>query len=147
MSAILYGTDIAALFDLPDPEIAVSEAVCAAYACLRRWMTPDGALTDIGETEQYDSIDAIEWLGDDVDLNDPSTLNDLLSQATQVLLEEPYAAGATVTVTYTNGTLAMTAVVAGADGPFGLVFANGAAGVTAQILLPGLPALDMGLVS
>lgn len=135
--AIVYGIDIAALFDLPDPEILVSEEACAAYACARRWLTPDGALADIGETEQYDSIDVTEWLGASIDLNDPSILNDLESQATQVLLSEPYAAGVVVTATYAKGQLTLTGMAAGASGPFALVVANGAAGVTGQLLLPG----------
>jgi hypothetical protein len=136
--AIVYGSDIAALTDLPDPEVIVSEEACAAYACARRWLTPDGALQDIGETEQYDSIDVTEWLGDDIDLNDPTVINDLEAQATQVLLDEPYAkGGATVVATYAGGTLTLTGNVAGASGPFSLVVSNGAAGVTASLLLPG----------
>lgn len=134
----VYGTDIAALLDLPDPEVTVSEDDCAAYACARRWLTPDGALQDIGETEQYDSIDVTEWLGDDIDLNDPTVLNDIETQATQVLLDEPYAkGGATVVATFAGGTLTLTGTVTGAPGPFALVVSNGAAGVTASLLLPG----------
>lgn len=136
--AIVYGTDIAALFDLPDPEVMVSEEACAAYACARRWLTPDGALADIGETEQYDSIDVTEWMGASIDLHDPSVLNDLESQATQVLLSEPYAAGGVVVkATYAAGRLTLTGMITGSSGPFSLVLANGAAGVTGQLLLPG----------
>lgn len=142
VTAILYGTDLQALFDLPDPEVMCSEEVNAAYACARRWITPDGALADIGETQQYASINVLDWLGGSFDLNDPSVLADLSSQATQVLLEEPFAAGAIATATFSqNGassTLKLTAQVQGAPGPlFALVVTSGVAGVTAQLLLPG----------
>jgi hypothetical protein len=136
--AIVYGTDIAGLLDLPDPEVTVSEDAAGAYACARRWLTPDGCLTDIGETEPYDSIDVTEWMGASIDLNSPSVLNDLVTQATQVLYAEPYAKGGVqVTATYLGGVLTLTGNVQGAPGPFSLVVANGAAGVTAKLLLPG----------
>lgn len=134
----VYGSDIAALTDLPDPEIIVLEDDCAAFACARRWLTADGALQEIGETEQYDSIDVTEWLGGNIDLNDPSVINDLEAQATQVLYDEPYAQGGVqVTASYNGGKLTLTGIVKGAPGPFSLVIANGAAGVTADLILPG----------
>jgi hypothetical protein len=136
--SILYGTDIQALFDLPDPEITCSEDVTGAYACARRWLTPINALNDIGEVEQYDSINVPDWLGSSVDLNDQTVINDLQAQATQVLLEEPFAANCAVTVTFAAGSLTLTAQVQGSTGPlFQLVIANGVAGVTAALLLPG----------
>jgi hypothetical protein len=136
--SIVYGSDIQALFDLPDPEITCSEEVAAAYACARRWLTPDGALADVGETQQYDSFDVTEWLGSSVDLNDQAVLNDLSTQATQVLLDEPYAQGGVrVTATFAAGALKLTAQIAGASGPFALVVQNGTNGVTGKLLLPG----------
>lgn len=135
---IIYGTDIQAIDDLPDPEIVCSEIVNAAYACARRLMTPDGALADIGETQQYASVDVRSWLGGSYDLTDQSVLNDLQEQATAALLEEPFAAGANVTVTFNGGTFKVTAQIQGNPGPlFQLVLANGAAGITTQLLLPG----------
>lgn len=136
---IVYGTELAAVDDLPDPEVLVSEEVAAAYACARRLMTPDGALADIGETEHYTSLNVRDWLGGSYDLSDPTTLDDLGSQATTVLQEEPFAAanGIVVAVTFAEGELTVTALVEGTVALFALVVANGAAGVTAQLLLPG----------
>lgn len=138
MANVVYGTDIQALFDLPDPEVICSEETNAAYACARRLLTPSGALTDIGEVQQYDSICVTDWLGGSYDLSNPAVLNDLQAQAQQVLLEEPFAANASVTVFYGGGVLSLYAQVQGQPGPlFTLVVTSGAAGVTAQLLLPG----------
>jgi hypothetical protein len=138
MASILYGTDLQALLDLPDPEIVCSEQVNAVYACARRWVTPDGELTLIGETQQYASICVLDWLGGSFDLNDPTVLNDLSAQATAVLLEEPFAANAIATATFGGGVLTLTAQVQGSPGPlFALVVANGVSGVTVQLLMPG----------
>lgn len=136
--AIVYGTDIQAIDDLPDPEVTCSESVNAAYACARRLMTPDGALADVGETQQYASVDVRSWLGGSYDLTDQSVINDLQMQATAALLEEPFAAGANVQVTFNGGTLKLIASIQGNPGPlFQLVLVNGAAGITTQLLLPG----------
>jgi len=137
MPAVVYGTTIQALTDLPDPAVLCSEVVAAAYACARRWATPPGALADIGEIEPYESIDVRDWLGSRFNLTDQSVLNDLERQATIALYDEPYVQSATVRVTFAAGILTLIGQVQGAQGPFTLVFAAGPAGVTAQILLPG----------
>lgn len=136
---MIYGSDIAALLDLPDPEVIVSEQTAAAYACARRWLTPDGALADIGETTHYDSIDVTEYMGASVNLNDRQVLDDLVSQATQVLMAEPYAQGGVrVTATFLGGALTLSAYIGDATNPaFALVLQNGANGVTGKLLLPG----------
>src|SRR4051812_48922007 len=139
MSGIVYGTDLAAVDDLPDPEATVSEGDNAAYACARRLMTPDGALAEIGETEQYTSLDVHDWLGGSYDLTDRTVLDDLASQATAALQEEPFAAGAgiVVTVSFAAGVLTLVALVQGVTELFKLVVASGAAVVTSQMILPG----------
>lgn len=135
---MIYGTDIAGITDMPDPEILVSEQVNAAYACARRLVTPQDALLDIGEIEQYDSIDIRQWLGTSFDLTDPSVITDLQAQAQSALLAEPFASGVNVVVTFNAGALVLTATIGGNPGPFfQLVVSSGAAGVTAQLLLPG----------
>lgn len=139
----IYGSDISALLDAPDPEIIVTEQQAAAIACAKRWLTPQDALTDVGETEDYDSLDVFEWMGASVNLSDTSVQDDLAAQATQVLQHEPYAQnGVKVTVTYSaapngNGTLTLTAYIADSPGPFSLVLQNGTNGVTAALLMPG----------
>lgn len=133
--AAIYGLDLQGLFDLPDPEITCSEVTAAAYACARRWMTPSGALVEIGEVQQYDSIDVREWLGQRPGLSDPTVINDLQAQATQVLFDEQFVSGASVTVTFIAGLLTITAQIQGALGPFAVVLQTN--GVTAQLLLPG----------
>jgi hypothetical protein len=137
MTTIVYGTDIAAVDDLPDPDVVVSEELNAAYACARRLMTPDGALADIGETESYSSLDVREWLGGSYDLTDQSVLDDLASQCSEVLQEEPFALGCSVTVTFARGALTITSFIGANRTLFSLVVASGAAGVTASLLLPG----------
>jgi hypothetical protein len=133
--AIVYGTDVQALADLPDPEVMCSEAAAAAYQCARRLLTASGALQDIGETQQYDSIDIREWLGARFGLSDSSVLTDLQAQATQVLLDDPFVQAVQVTVSYAGGTLTLSVQVQGTQGPFAFVIATN--GVTTQLLLPG----------
>lgn len=135
MASVVYGTTVQALVDLPDPCVLCSEQVAAAYACARRWTTPSGAYDDIGEVTQYDSIDTREWLGGRFNLTDQSVLNDLQTQATQVLQDEPFASQVAVVVSYASGTLALTGQIQGANGPFSFVL--NVTAVTAQLLLPG----------
>jgi hypothetical protein len=135
MPAVVYGTTVQVLDDLPDPCVLCSELVAAAYACARRWTIPSGAMTDIGETVQYDSFDVRDFLGGRFSLTDKSVLNDIQTQATQVLQDEPFAQVVTVRVTYNAGTLSLTGQIQGANGPFPFVLNVNA--LTAQLLLPG----------
>lgn len=135
MAAIVYGTDVQALYDLPDPEITCSEQTAAAYQCARRLLTPSGAMQDIGEVQQYDSIDVRDWLGGRFNLTDPAVLRDLEAQATQALLDDPFVTAVTVSASYSAGTLTLSVQVQGAQGPFSFVLAVSA--VTTQLLLPG----------
>lgn len=130
-----YGTDVQALDDLPDPEVLCSGDLNVAYALARRWLTPTGALEEIGDPEPYDSIDVREWLGNRFSLTDRSVIDDLQTQAQQVLLGDPRVESATVVATYAQGTLTLTARGLGADGPFTLVLSVN--GVTASLLRGG----------
>jgi hypothetical protein len=134
-AAVVYGIDVQAITDLPDPEVLCSENACAAYQCARRLTTPSGAMQDIGEVVQYDSIDVRDWLGARFNLTDPSVQTDLQTQATQVLLEDPFVVAAQVLVAFSAGVLSLTVQVQGANGPFGFVLQVSA--LTTQILLPG----------
>jgi hypothetical protein len=124
-----YGTDIAALDDLQDPEVLVSGDFAVAYALARRWLTPYGALAEIGETVDYDSIDVRDWLGQRVD---QASLEDLEKQAGQVLLQDPRVLSVDVTVQYSNATIILTGNVIGTNGPFRMVLSVD--GVSASLL-------------
>jgi hypothetical protein len=133
--AVDYGTDLLALDDITDPEILVSGDLNVAYALARRWLTPTSALEEIGDPEPYDSIDVREWLGNRFSLQDRTVLDDLQTQAQQVLLGDPRVETATVTATFVRGVLTLNGQGTGAAGPFTLVLAVD--GVTAALLRGG----------
>lgn len=131
-----YGTDVLALDDVEDPEVLASGDLNVAYALARRLLTPTGALEEIGETEPYDSIDVREWLGNRFRLTDRSVLDDLQTQAAQVLGADPRVETVdSVVVTYAQGTLTLTARMSGAAGPFALILSVN--GVSASLLRGG----------
>jgi hypothetical protein len=115
-----YGTDIRALDDLPDPEVLTSGEENAAYAEARRLITPDGVYEEIGDLTPYDCLDLRDWLGKRPTTNDKASLK---SQATQVLTQDPRAAGADVDVSFVGEALELDAQIEGTDGPFSLVLA------------------------
>lgn len=131
----LYGTDVRCLDDVDDPEVLVSGDLNMAYALARRWLHDPEEFEAIGETEPYDCIDARGWFGKRLNLNDRTTLDDIQTQHQQVLLGDPRVRTATVTATFAQGLLTLTAQGQGANGPFGLVLQ--VSSVTAQILRGG----------
>jgi len=131
-----YGTDIAAVDDLPDPEAYVSGTQNVAYAMVRRWLTPTNGMADVGETDDYPSIDVKQWLGGSFDFSDPSTLHDLEDQATQVQIGvDARVTACLVTASYNKGTLSLATQGFGPDGPFSFVLQ--VSQVSTQILFPG----------
>src|SRR4051812_26109170 len=99
-----YGIDLLALDDVTDPEALVSGNLNVAYALARRWCTSTGALDAIGDPGPYDSIDVREWFGARFSLLDRTVLDDLQTQAQQVLMGDPRVQTATVRATYAAGT-------------------------------------------
>lgn len=124
-----YGTDIAALTDLPDPEVLVSGELNAAYANGRRLLTPTGALEEIGDLEEYDCVDVRDWVGTRQPNDDVS---DYEATATQVLTADERNLTAIVDITITDGALTLTGSIVGTDGPFPFVL--GVDDVNAQVL-------------
>lgn len=118
MSSVDYGTDVAALDDLPDPEVLVSGELNVAYAEARRMMTPDDAMEEIGDPEEYDSFDVRDNLGQ---RSDDTLIADVDSNATQVLSQDVRVLSASVDVTFNGGVLRTAAQVQGQNGPFSLV--------------------------
>jgi len=116
--AIDYGTDIAALDDLPDPEVLVSGERNAAYAQGRRLLTPTGALEAIGDAAPYDSIDLREQLGARMSEQD---LLDLQAQVHQVLSQDERVIRVEAQLTDTGRALQVEARHEGTAGPFDLV--------------------------
>ena len=117
----LYGTDVQALDDIPDPEVLCAGDLNTAYALARRLAQDTDAMEEIGDTNEYDSINLNDWMGGDYDLTDPSVLDDLQQQATQVLYKDPRVQLATVQATFTGTTLNVNVQGFGADGPFSFV--------------------------
>ena len=113
-----YGTDVQALDDLPDPEVLCGGETNAAYASGRRLLTPTGALEEIGETEEYDSIDVREWLGARRGEAERASLE---TQASQVLTQDPRVLSSEVEVALGKGALQLEASLEGTEGPFSLV--------------------------
>jgi hypothetical protein len=130
-----YGLDLLAGDDLTDPEQFASGDLNVTYALVRRWLTPTGALDEIGDPGPYDSIDTREWLGNRFSLSDPGVLDDLQAQAQAVLVGDPRVETATATVTYAAGVLTLTGEGVGTAGPFKLVLAID--GVTTTVLRGG----------
>jgi hypothetical protein len=119
--ADLYGVDVAGLEDIADPEVLVSEDTTVAFSLARRLMQDSDALEEIGDLDEYDSINLNDWLGGDFDLTDRAVLDDLQQQATAACLKDRRARTLTVQAFYTTGTLTVEVNGQGADGPFGFV--------------------------
>lgn len=131
----LYGTDVRCLDDVDDPEVLVSGDLNMAYALARRWLHDPEEFEEIGETVPYDCIDVRGWFGQRLNLSDRSTLDNIQTQHQQVLLGDPRVETVTVTASYSQGLLTLSAKGQGAAGPFSLVMS--ASAVTATILRGG----------
>ena len=116
-----YGIDVAGLADLPDPEILVEGDLNVTFALARRLMQDADANEEVGDLDEYDSINLNDWLGGDFDLTDRTVLDDLQQQATRCLLKDPRVISVRVEATYTTGSLVVTVNGDGTAGPFGFV--------------------------
>lgn len=114
-----YGTDLAAVDDLPDPDAYATGAQDVAYALARRLLTGDGALAEIGETVPYTSIDVREYLG--ARGMDAATVDRLQSDATKALREDPRVATVGVVANFGAGVLTVSVSGTGTAGPFSFV--------------------------
>lgn len=124
-----YGTDVAAVTDLPDPEQLASGEANVVRALARRLLTPTGTLEAIGDTEPYDSIDLRDYLGGRLGATE---LAELQQAAVQVLEQDPRVLSADVEAAYSAGRLEVTVNGEGTEGPFSFVLAVD--DVTAAIL-------------
>jgi len=127
----LYGTDVQAFNDLPDPEMLCSGDLNVVYALARRLANDADAMAEIGDNNEYDAINLNDWLGGDFDLTNRTVTDDLQQQATQVLLKDPRVLSVSVQVTYTQGTLNVKVQGQGSNGPFSFVLPVSAAGIQA----------------
>ena len=130
----LYGTDVQAMDDLPDPEVLCSGDVNVAYALTRRLFNDPEAMEEIGITSEYDAINLNDWIGGTYNLNDRTVLDDLQQQATQAIYKDPRVDTITVTATYVAGVLSVSVAGDGSDGPFSFVVSVSSDGVTAPFL-------------
>lgn len=117
--ATVYGTDIRALDDLPDPEELCSEEENAAYAIARRHASGEGCLEEIGDEAPYDCFDIEELLDQDVD----DTLRQRLElRSTQVTEDDEYVVSASSEARVTAANAVELSIKAeGGEGPFDLV--------------------------
>jgi hypothetical protein len=130
-----YGSDLAAIDDLFDPEVIVDGNLNVAYALARRLLTPAEAMEEIGDTAPYDSIDIRDWLGQRFQLSDRTVIDDLQIQCRQVLQQEKRVDRVSAIATYTQGTLSVAVQGEGADGLFSFVLSVD--GVTVKFLKGG----------
>lgn len=115
--ASVYGTDIRALDDLPDPEELASEEENVACAQMRRLLTPDGAHDEIGDSDgEYDSFDVRQFLGARMEADDLRRMN---ANASRILAQDPRVVSAEASVTLAGGELSVEFDSRGTDGPFG----------------------------
>lgn len=134
--AQLYGTDILAIDDLPDPEVLGAGEINVAYALARRLAQPPDAMEEVGDTDEWDSIDVRDFLGGDFDLTDPTFVDQIQQQATQVLRKDPRVLTVTVQATLASGKLTLVVIGQGAAGPFSFVVAVDQVTVTLSELQP-----------
>lgn len=121
MATASYGIDVKALDDLPDPEELASEDENVAYALGRRLAQDSDAHEEIGDDDEYDSINLNDWLGGDFDLTDRTVTDDIQQQATSVLRKDPRVSTVSVEATYSTGMLAVSVRGTGTNGPFSFV--------------------------
>ena len=128
--ANVYGTDVKALDDLPDPEELCSGDEAAAYSIARRHSTPVDAPVEYGEDADYQCFDVEEYLDDVLDDTTADQIENLSRQVTQ---DDPFVSSSSTDVTQNgSGTIALSVDAHGADGPFPLVISVDKLGV--QIL-------------
>jgi hypothetical protein len=128
----LFGTDIQALNDLPDPEVLCSGDLNVAYALARRLSQDSDAMAEVGDTDEYDAINLADWLGGDFDLTNRTVIDDLQQQCKQVLLKDPRVLDVRVQASYTSGTLNVSvAGTASNGGPFSFILPITSSGVQA----------------
>lgn len=132
MTTSSYGVDVKALDDLPDPEELAVEEENVAYAIARRLAQDSDALEEIGDDDEYDSINMNDWLGGDFDLTDRTVLDDLQQQATQVIFKDPRVLSVVVQASYATGRLSLNVQAQGSNGPFSFVLSVD--GVSAPLL-------------
>lgn len=127
-----YGTDIAAVDDLPDPEVLCSGEDNVVRALARRLLQPPGVMEEIGEPDPYDSIDLRDWQGRRLSDSD---LRDLEAQATQVLAQDERVLSVEVSAAFAGRVLSLEANGNGTEGPFAFILSVD--DVSAKILQGG----------
>ena len=117
-----FGTDVAALTDLPDPEALISGVSNVGYAVARRWLTQGGALAEIGDTVPYTCFDIRDYLGARVTT---STVSEIQNLCVASASEDPRVLAIVVTVTIGGGKIVVSATVTTSSGPFDFVLSVG----------------------
>ena len=122
-----YGTDLAALDDLPDLDALVSGDLNVAHALCRRLLTAPGALAEIGETEPYESINLRDYIGARLNAQEE---RDIARAADAAIKQDPRVESATVAIDFTGRKITATVQGSGTEGPFDLVLSVDGVNVT-----------------
>lgn len=128
-----YGSDIAALDYLPDPEQWVSGPLLMAYAVARRWLTPAGAWDEIGYPNLVTTVDLRSYLGARLSAADLVALQRTLEAAA---LEDERVASVALSVSSGQGSLKVAASLVTASGSFSFVLSVDA--VSASLIAQGV---------
>lgn len=110
-----YGTDVNAVLDRPDPETLATGTRNLANRLARRLLTTNGALTDIGDEAQYDTLNLRDWLAARPSGSDIGNLNTSMQQ---ILAQDEEVDTVTASATWAAGVLSVTVNGVGSAGPF-----------------------------
>jgi len=114
--ADIYGVDIAATTDLPDPEELAREEENVVRALARRFLTDQNALEEIGDDEgEYDSFDVRDYLGGRID---EGVLDEIRTNGTACCLQDPRVSTIDVDASFAGGVLSVEFSGRGKEGPF-----------------------------
>ena len=113
-----FGTDVAAISDLPDPENLIGGIGNVAYAVARRWLTQSGALVEIGDTAQYTCFDIRDYFGARITA---STITEIEGLCIAAAGDDPRVQSVSASVSFLSGVIRVSASVTTADGPFDFV--------------------------
>lgn len=124
----VYGTDVRALTDLPDPEELCSGDENAAYAVARRHASGEGCMAEIGDDAPYDCFDVEDMLDRD---SDDRTRAAVERRSGQVTEDDAFVESSTSVATLSDeGALELEVSAEGVEGPLRLVISVDKLGIT-----------------
>lgn len=110
-----YGTDLAALDDLPLSDAYVSGADALVQALVHRLLTPEDGYGDCGDPDAFVSLDLREYLGARMSESDRRSLE---ARAATVLSQDDRVDSVTVSISVTAKEVVVEFSGEGTEGPF-----------------------------